>query len=514
MNNNISDTVLSQLSERIRQQMGLVFTEKNWISFKRGLSSAAADFGFRDTESCGRWLLESPLTRDRINTLARHLTIGETYFFRETKAFSALQEHVLPAIFFSRQGSDRRLRIWSAGCSTGEEPYSIAILLSRILPNIHEWKISILATDVNPRSLQKAMDGVYSEWSFRSPPEWLKRQYFTQQGKHYEIAPRIKRMVSFESLNLAEDVYPSLSNGTNAMDIIFCRNVMMYFPRPLQERIIQQFHHALVDGGWLIVSPSEASSAFFPQFTTLNFPGAIFFMKSKERRDIQEQWLVRTPFETAAPLVQSSQEVMPIFGFPPPSPTAASPLSIPATAHVSSRKAAPENQYAPPPSGTASQNDPYDEANTLYQQGRYRDVIALLEHHPRTPKKGRISDLLARAYANQGFFAEALAWCDKALAVEMLNPNYHYLRATILQEQKQFEEARKTLQNVLFLDPDFVLAYFALGTLNRQQGKRKEAQRNFEHVRKLLQAYEPDDVLPESDGITAGRLGDIVAAML
>lgn len=529
MNNNISDILLSQLSERISQQMGLVFAEKNWSSFKRGLSSAAEDFGFSDTDACGRWLLESPLTRERIKTLACHLTIGETYFFRETKAFAALQEQVLPAIFFSRQGTDRRLRIWTAGCSTGEEPYSIAILLTRMLPNIHEWKISILATDVNPHSLQKAMDGTYSEWSFRSPPEWLKSQYFTKQGKRYEIIPRIKRMVSFESLNLAEDVYPSLSNGTNAMDIIFCRNVMMYFSRQLQDRIIQKFHHALVEGGWLIVSPSEASSALFPQFTTINFPGAIFFMKSKERPDIQEQWLVRTPFETAAPLLQSpqspqipqlSEEVMPVFGFPPPTVAEAPPFptQIP---QISPKpvEAGPGNVLsngttAAVPPAPQHPEDPYDEAAALYEQGRYREVIALLEHHPKSPKKGCISDLLARAHANQGEFAEALAWCDKALAVEVLNPGYHYLRATILQEQEQLDEAAKTLRKVLFIDPDFVLAYFALGNLHRQLGKIQESKKNFENVRKLLQSHAPGDVLPESDGITAARLQEIVMAML
>lgn len=519
MKNNISHATLLLLGERIGRQMGLVFGEKNWSSFQRGLASAAEDFGFSDTESCGRWLLESPLTPDRIKTLAGHLTIGETYFFRESKAFLALQEHVLPAIILARQGSDRRLRIWSAGCSTGEEPYSIAILLTRMLPNIEEWKITILATDVNPRSLQKAIDGVYSEWSFRSPPEWLKSRYFTQRGKRYEISPTIRRLVSFESLNLAEDAYPSLSNGTNAMDIIFCRNVMMYFSRELQDRIIQQFHHALVDGGWLIVSPSEASSALYPQFTTINFPGAIFFMKSQERRDIQEEWLLRTPFETAAPLLKPPPAPVATSDFPPPETASIRPSALPAFPEPApaSHAAMPTSEHA---GQTADEVPPflqkelYEEAAELYQRGRYREVAALLEPHPATPKKGRLSDLLARAYANQGQFENALRWCDAALAAEVLNPGYYYLRATILQEQEQVDEAAKTLRKVLFIDPDFVLAYFALGNLSRQQGKLPEARKHFENVRRLLQAYTPDDVLPESDGITAGRLRDIVAAML
>jgi chemotaxis protein methyltransferase CheR len=516
MNNNISDTLLSQLSDRISDQMGLVFSEKNWSSFKRGLGSAAEDFGFEDTDSCGRWLLQSPLTKERIQTLACHLTIGETYFFREHRTFDALQHHVLPAIFFSRQAGDRRLRIWSAGCSTGEEPYSIAMLLSRILPDIHKWKLSILATDVNPRSLQRATDGSYSEWSFRSPPEWLKSHYFRQQGKYYEISPRMKRMVSFEALNLAEDVYPSLANGTNAMDIIFCRNVLMYFSRQLQDKIVQQFYHALIDGGWLIVSSSEASSRLFPQFTAINFPGAVFFMKSKERRDIQEQWLLRTPFEAAAPVLQSLQTKSSAPTLPTqPSPAANRPPSASLKPTLSEPMGASDaSQNSSSPSSTRFRKDIYEGALALYTQGRYHEVIALLASHPKTSKRGRMGDLLARTYANQGQFDEALEWCDKALGVEMLNPGYHYLRATILQEQAQWDEADKSLRKALFLDPDFVLAYFALGNLNRQQGRLEDAKGYFENVGDLLKAYAPDDVLPESDGITAGRLGEIVHAML
>jgi chemotaxis protein methyltransferase CheR len=242
---------------------------------------------------------------------------------------------------------------------------------------------------------------------------------------------------------------------------------------------------------------------------------------------------MRTPFETAEPLLQTSQMISAISDFPvqpsalfPPSiggnTFATHPSAMSLTDQVPSQispefsqgTAGTDDQNPPSPLVSHSQEDPYDKAFILYQQGRYREVIGLLGSHPKSQRKGRLSDLLARAYANRGQFEEALIWCDKALAIEMLNPGYHYLRATILQEQEQFDEASKTLRKVLFLDPDFVLAYFALGNLSRQHGRLDEAEKYFENVRNLLASYAPDDVLPESDGITAGRLGDAVNAMV
>ncbi|MCI0527981.1 MAG: hypothetical protein L0Y56_11145 [Nitrospira sp.] len=222
MNNRVSEDLLSQLSEFVAAQIGLYFPRKRWHDLERGIRSAAREFSFKDIESCIQWLVSSSLTKGQIEILASHLTVGEIYFFREEKSFAVLEKQVLPAWIRSRQGTERRLRIWSAGCCTGEEPYSIAILLNKVISDWKDWNITILATDINPRFLQKALDGVYSEWSFRGTPAWVKERYFkrTRDGR-FEILPPIKKMVTFSQLNLAEDVYPSLLNGTNALDMIF-----------------------------------------------------------------------------------------------------------------------------------------------------------------------------------------------------------------------------------------------------------------------------------------------------
>ncbi len=181
MPTSVSDATLEQLSELVAEQMGLYFPKERWHDFERGIRSAAKEFGFKDSESCLQHLLSSSLSKSQIEILASHLTIGETYFFREKKSFEALEEHILPELIRSRSGKEKRLRIWSAGCCTGEEPYSIAISIHKLLPDWKDWNITILATDINPNFLRKASQAEYTEWSFRGTPTWLKERYFSRK---------------------------------------------------------------------------------------------------------------------------------------------------------------------------------------------------------------------------------------------------------------------------------------------------------------------------------------------
>ena len=524
MSKEISTTLLKEFGQHVTRQMGLHFSERNWNSLRRGLKSAAKEFGYTDSAACARWLLSSRLSDTQIDILARHLTIGETYFFRDMKTFEALENKVLPEILFARQAGDRRLRIWSAGCSSGEEPYSIAILLTRLLPNIEDWNLSILATDLNVGVLQKAQKGVYSEWSFRSPPTWLRERYFRQQGKHLELSPAIKRMVTFAPLNLAEDVYPSLSNNTNAIDIIFCRNVIMYFPEEIQQNVIQQFHHTLVDGGWLIVSPSEASSHLFPQYITVNFPGTIFFMKGEQKKKGESLWFPRMSHDEqlsysnqlydAAPAFQTEPETSSI-GFETDLHTQFPSVQFkPLEAMSAATQTAPSLQD--PAFGNDHAETPakiLERARELYQKGAYEELLTILLPIVEQTYNNETRELISRAYANQGHFSKALDWCDRALEIDKLNPSIHYLKATILQEEQQNEKAIASLRRALFLDHDFVLAYVSLGHLIRQQGRLKESSKHFETALQLLQNCDPDSPLPESDGMTAERVKEFIYAL-
>lgn len=190
MAHGLSDQLLSQLSRSVAEQVGLHFPRERWSDLERGIRSVAHTLGYSDVESCAGWLLSASLDRKGIEILAGELTVGETYFFREKRSLEIFSEQILPEMARGRQGTAGHLRIWSAGCCTGEEPYTIAILLDRALPDLGQWQVTILGTDINPHFLCKAMTGVFSEWSFRDAPPWLKPNYFKPVGgNRFEIVP-------------------------------------------------------------------------------------------------------------------------------------------------------------------------------------------------------------------------------------------------------------------------------------------------------------------------------------
>lgn len=471
----------SRLSEFIASSMGLHFPIERWDDLQRGLSGAAQEFGFRDPATCIDWLLSAPPTQVPLQVLANHLTIGETYFFRDQPTLDALAEHILPPLILERRAGERRLRFWCAACSSGEEPYSLAILLHELLPDLADWHITITATDINAHSLNKAAAGIYGDWSFRGAPAWLRSRYFkpTADGR-YAIAPAIQRLVRFAHQNLVDDIQPSMAIDIHAMDVIFCRNVLMYFTPQQMGKVIGKLRHALIEGGWLAVSPTEASKALFPQFTAVNFPGAILFQKDAVPR--------------------------------PPGPPVAAPSPAPAFFFPEVEAALPS---APSdPVATAAQ-DSLAVAALLYREGRYGEVVdTLLTLSARRVPEPAACALLARALANQGKLADALTWCERWIAADKLDAAAHYLRAVALLEQGDAGQARTSLQRALYLDPGFVLAHVALGHLERGHGKPREAGKHFANALHLLRTCQPDDPMPEADGLTAGQLAETIHSVI
>lgn len=437
MKESMPASLTEQFSEFVAEHLGLYFPAERWPDLQRGIVDAAREFGYRDPEACARWLMSAPLSKAQIEVLAGHLTIGETYFFRESNAFDAMEREILPELIANRRGAEKRLRLWSAACCTGEEPYSLAILLHRLLPDQREWNVTILATDVNPRFLRKAAQGVFGEWSFRETPAWVRDAYFTPvvSGTR-EIRPEIRRMVTFEHLNLAKDIYPSLLNDTNALDVIFCRNALMYFSPGQAAMVVDNLRRCLIDGGWLVVGASEVALAAGAGFSQVQAGGSILLRKAAAV-NVAPGVPVAEAFAAAVPVVAEKRVC---------------------TAAV----------------GGAS----------------------------------------ARELANEGRLEEALVCANQLVATEKLNPGAHYLRALILLEQGQLQEASKALHRAIYLDQEFILAHFALGNLARNAGRRREADRHFANALRSLRGRAPTDLLPESDGLTAGRMAEIIAATL
>jgi len=280
MTQDIPEKLIVQFSELITSHIGLYYPQNRWRDLLRNMESVSKEMGCGNVESCIQSLLSSPLTDKKIEVLIKHLTIGETFFFRDNCVFQAVKDTILPELICSRNKNGKKISLWSAACCTGEEPYSIAMLIDQMIPSWEDWKITVLGTDLNAEFLSKAGRGLYSNWSFRSAPSWIKTRYFKSCGENsFELSPRIKKMVTFSQLNLASKNYSSVLYKTEEMDVIFCRNVLMYFSPELREQIIGRFSEILVEGSWLILSPSEVPFINHPSLTPVQFPGAIFFRK-------------------------------------------------------------------------------------------------------------------------------------------------------------------------------------------------------------------------------------------
>ncbi|MHB9072278.1 MAG: CheR family methyltransferase [Desulfobaccales bacterium] len=485
MPHKISDELLVRFSDFLAARIGLFFPPNRRQDLVRGIKAAARDLGCDSAEQCIRQLMLAPLVREQIEILASHLTVGETYFFREKKSLAVLENHILPELLHERrQQGQLHLRIWVAGCASGEEAYSLAILLSRLIADLEKWQIHILATDINPLALQKAVRGNYGKWSFRDTPPEIIERYFVRRDGRWEILPRLKGLVTFAYHNLVADPYPALTNQTNAMDLILCRNVLMYFAAGQVRKVLQNLGKSLVEDGWLIVGLTETSLVRFAPLVTVNFSGATVYRKDSGTKPIEPQAACPIP-QTAGNLGGQQQARL---DFPrtqdwlPARPTRL-PEVLPA--------AVPEPPVLEPGAGVTA----------ALGEG------ALAE---------RVEDLVrrARSCADLGDLAAALSWCEQAVAANRLNPAWHYLRAAILQEQDVLGDAASSLRKAIYLDQDFIMAHFALGNVTLRQGNTRGARKHFDNVLTLLDGYPPDQPLPEAEGIIAGRLREIVLSTI
>lgn len=459
--------LLQPLSESLAARFGLNFPAERWDDLQRGLAAAAAARGEADVAAYARHLLADPLTPEDNEALAASLTIGETYFFREKPGLEALERHILPRLIAARADGPRRLRLWSAGCCTGEEPYTLAMLLDRLLPDeAAQWEVTLLATDLNPVFLRRAAYGEYGAWSFRETPDWVKERYFRRRRDgRYRLDERIRRRVRFARLNLAADDFPSPADGTEAMDVILCRNVLMYFAPEGVRAVVGKFRRALADGGWLIVSPAETSGIPYAGFAQQQIDGALLYKKVGAGETAVEEtiaWPSSVPaYVTDWQLEIQHPPVAPA-PVPPPVPAASVPVAPVAKAH--------------------------DET-----------VSHLLQ--------------AARDRADCGRLAEAAERCREAIAADRLDPAGHYLLGAILEAQGQAEDAAQALQRALYLAPDFALAHFALGNLRRVQGRDREAGRHFDNALDALRALAADAPVAEADGLSAGHLREMILAL-
>jgi chemotaxis protein methyltransferase CheR len=492
----------------------------------------------------------TPDAHVEMERLINLLTVGETHFFRNSAQFDALANDVLPSLIAHKRREAKavaanssvtpQLRLWSAGCATGEEAYSLAILLHELIPDIEHWNILILATDINRDSLARAQDAVYSDWSFREERAKKARPlYFKEAKGRYRLVDKIRRAVTFARHNLIEDDFPAVHNNTTAMDLIVCRNVTIYFAPETSRQLVDKFHDALTEGSWLVVGHSEPSLTTFRSFQVRTFPKAILYQKTGQPTLWPDTW---EPFKadsngsSAHPddppgkfssgllskwLNDSSQTEE-------EQSEAATPVgSNTRTVYETPSEESPPAKLKPPrrtsllsfpeKNGTAALRDmdPYERARLYLSRGHINEAVEALEEKlEEMPAFAPAICLMARAYADLGQWAQARAWCEQAIELDSLMPEAYYVMAMVDEYEDRVEQAIANLKKVVYLDRESPLPYFNLAVLYQKEARFRQSKQALNNVIRILEKWPPDEIIPDSGHTSTESLKAVAQQML
>ena len=491
----LSDELYERFQDLVLKRTGMLFGPKRRNALGRGVTGQCHKLADDDLNRYFQMLQREETDSPLWDALIEELTVGETYFFRDSNQIEALRRHILPQVIAAHR-HDRRIRIWSAGCASGEEPYTLAMLLAELVGDVDSWNIFILGTDINKKVLKKARAARYREWSFRQTDPLVRKRYFRADGEEFVMLPSIRKNVQFAYLNLSEPVFPLLATNTNAMDLILCRNVAIYYSEDVVRNVVERFHRCLMWGGWLMMAAAETGIPVFDRFRPRVFSGGSVYQKTNEPAK---------PVEP--PRSAGGGELKDLFSMPVPKgpyvvpkpPAEAFPPSKPIPGEFADEPLAADGELA--------ETDLYSKGLDLLYQKRYEEAMeTFLSCIAENPKDAASLYQMGRVQANIGQMAPARSFCEQAIEIDPLKAEAYYTLALICQESGDYKGALEKLKRCLFLDPAFELAHFTMAILCRKLNQKERADRHCRQVIKLVSNGDPDRVLAGGDNLTARTL--------
>jgi len=431
--------------------------------------------------------LEFAPRQSELAALARELTVGETYFFRHNDQFRALAEAALPERLRARAASST-LRLLSAGCASGEEAYSLAIVAREVVAD-PAWNVDIRAVDLNPAVLEKAARGRYSPWALREAPPEIRQRWFRTEGRDLVLDETVRGVVQFSEANLAGDD-PALWQPAS-YDVIFCRNVLMYFAPEQMRAAIARIATALAPGGYLFLGHAETLRGISDEFHLCHTHDTFYYQRKANGAPVPPPILLRA----AAPVV-------------PPPPFA------PATAWVDAIRQASERVAV-----LTAAKSPVDRAPDARRVWQLAPVFEFLRHdrfgealdYVRSGPPESESDpdvLLVKAVllAQGGQSAAAEDACQRLLLRDELNAGAHYVLA--LCRELAGDRARAIEHNrvACHLDPAFAMPRLHCGLMARAAGDRDTARRELAQALLLLKREDVSRLLLFGGGFTRDAL--------
>ena len=273
----ITDQEFSNLRDFIYSQCGIYIADNRKYLLENRLGNRLKKLNLRNFDEYYNFLRFDAGKALEMKKLFEVITTNETSFYRNPPQLKVFQENVLAEVIKECRTKGKKLRIWSAGCSTGEEPYTIAMIIHELLKTeAPRWDIKITANDLSERVLESARKGVYNDYTLRSTPKDVAQRYFDMDNGTNKIKSEVKKLVSFGQINLKDRAQ---IKRIERSQIVFCRNVIIYFDDEMKKQVISSFYDNLLPGGYLIIGHSESLHNITRAFKPIHFPGAIIYKK-------------------------------------------------------------------------------------------------------------------------------------------------------------------------------------------------------------------------------------------
>lgn len=433
--------------ERFRQlisrESGIFFDRGKWDILRLGLTDRATITGMESLQDYYE-LLTSEEEHDReLRRLLDHLSVQETQFFRNLPQFDALRKYIIPEIAKRKSGSHRNIRMWSAGCSTGQEPYSLAMSVMDVIPDIEGWNIKITGTDLNEKALDVARQGWYPEKKLNGLDRHHIERYMREESGGYVVNETVRNLVDFKRLNLVTDPLPIEEVGT--CDVIFCRNVIIYFTHETAKYVIEHFFDILNPGGYLFLGHSETLWKMSNKYSLVEIGDAFIYKKSlprgiNGRRFIPDRRMRKGPLPAGVGEDRRKGQ-----GRRSGTGEAAMIASEPAEAGA----------------GTAEKQlpEPLQQAKSQLELGEYRQAIHTLNT--------KLEQDATSAHAN-------------------------FLLGLAHEKEDELEQAAEYFRKTIYCDDRFSIAYFHLASILERSGMLKDAVREYRNAAKYLRKDAPD----------------------
>ncbi len=496
---------VDRFREIVAARLGLSFPEERLDDVAAALRNrsdrvtagmAAAYVDLVATEA--GWLAEA-------SALVELLTVSETYFFRYADHFRALAEAVFPEIARERR-HDRPLRILSAGCSSGEEPHSIAILALEHAAALGGARAEVVGIDVNAASLEKAARGRYSDWSFRETPSSVRERHFTRSGRDHVLRDEARRAVSFELRNLVDDDPAFWREG--AFDVVFCRNVTMYFSADAAKRVVARFARVLEPSGFLLLGHAETLRGVSNEFHLCHTHETFYYRRrgaGRAGRALRSGEPGTAPARTTVALGSGWME--PIERFAASIQSASERIAkLSRECRDDAEPGAPSDAPSAPrgaPAGTWER----DVAIDLFRRERFGEAVEILR--TLSPASAADPDALlvqAIALANTGEIAAAEGACRRLLEIDCLNAGAHYVLALCREHAGDGSGVLEHDVTAIYLDPGFAMPHLHLGLAARRWGDAETARRELRQAMGLLPSEDAARILLFGGGFTREAL--------